>query len=67
MTKKQLIALFEAMESNSRAIAHDAEANGNQELYRLEKGQASALATVVSALRSPKFAKELAEIYEVDF
>ena len=65
MTKKQLIALFEAMEENARAIARYAEEDGSTELYRLEKGQASAYATVIAALESPKYAKELAKIYEV--
>jgi len=65
MTKKQLIALFEAMETTSHNCARSAEETGSTRLYHFERGHASALATVISVLKNPKFAKELAEIYEV--
>ena len=64
MTKKQLIALFEAMEENCMACARFAESDGNHSLSRYERGQASAFATAANILKSNKYAKETAEIFE---
>ena len=65
MTKKQLIALFEAMETNARECAKAADELGDREMSEKEKGMCLAYGTVINALKNPKFAKELAEIYEV--
>jgi hypothetical protein len=67
MTKKQLIALFEAMRENANECAKYAEESGNVEFMKFQKGQASAFSTAILALESPKYAREAAEIYEVKF
>ena len=65
MNKKQLIALFEAMEDNTRTCAEYYESADNHDAGVRSRGVMSAYGTIIMALKSPKFAKELAEIYEV--
>ena len=64
MTKKQLIAIITAMEDSSRFLANSEEVS--ETVRRLEKGQASAFATVISMLENPKYAREIAKIYNVE-
>lgn len=63
MTKKQLIAIIEAMEESSRSISRDE--NLSEKMRTKASAEVLAYATVVNMLKSPKFARELAEIYEV--
>ena len=64
MTKKQLIATIEAMAESSRIISKDEDIS---EKMRTKAGaEHLAYYTVINMLKSPKFAKELAEIYEVN-
>lgn len=65
MTKNQLIALLEAMENNSRECAKSYEEFGKHDRSERLDGEASAYLTVITMLKNPNFAKELAGIYEL--
>ena len=63
MTKKQLIAIIEAMEDSSRIISRDE--NLSEKMRSRATAETMAYATVANMLKNPKFARELAEIYEI--
>lgn len=63
MTKKNLIAVIEALEESSRILSHDE--NISEKMRTKATAEMLAYATVVNMLKNPKFAKEIAEIYEV--
>ena len=63
MTKKQLISIIEAMEDSSRIISHDE--NISEKMRTKATAEMLAYSTVANMLKNPKYAKELAEIYEV--
>ena len=64
MTKKQLIATIEAMAESSLTISKDESIS--EKMRTKATAEHLAYYTVVTMLKSPKFAKELAEIYEVN-
>ena len=64
MKKANIIKIIEAMEESARIIAND---NSFSERIKLRnEGYASAYATVLLLLTNDKYAKEVAEIYEVE-
>lgn len=64
MTKKQLADLFQAMAENKLAIAEDVARNGLPGMSAKYVAAARAFSEAAEMLRSPSYAKEIAEIYQ---
>ena len=64
MKKANIIKIIEAMEESARIIANDN--NFSERIKLRNEGYASAYATVLLLLTNDKYAKEVAEIYEVE-
>ena len=64
MKKANIVKIIEAMEESARIIANDN--NVSERIKLRNEGYASAYATILLLLTNDKYAKEVAEIYEVE-